>query len=148
MRLQEPTKKMSKSDDNQNNIIGLLEDPKSIAKKIKRAMTDSEEPPVVRFDLEQKAGVSNLLTLMHGATGRSIVELEQHFAGKMYGHLKSETAEAVVALLEPVQQRYQALRADEAHLLAVLSRGADKARARAEATLQKVYAAVGFVPKV
>ena len=87
MSLQEPTKKMSKSDDNQNNIIGLLEDPKSIAKKIKRAMTDSEEPPVVRFDLEQKAGVSNLLTLMHGATGRSIVELEQHFAGKMYGHL-------------------------------------------------------------
>lgn len=148
MSLQEPTKKMSKSDDNQNNIIGLLEDPKSIAKKIKRAMTDSEEPPVVRFDLEQKAGVSNLLTLMHGATGRSIVELEQHFAGKMYGHLKGETAEAVVALLEPVQQRYQALRADEAHLLSVLSLGADKARARAETTLQKVYAAVGFVPKV
>ena len=148
MSLQDPTKKMSKSDDNEANFIGLLEDPKQIVKKIKRAMTDSEEPPVVRFDLEEKAGVSNLLTLMHGATGRPIVELEQHFAGKMYGHLKGETAEAVVALLEPVQQRYQALRADEAHLLAVLSRGADKARARAEVTLQKVYEAVGFVPKI
>jgi tryptophanyl-tRNA synthetase len=148
MSLQEPTKKMSKSDDNQNNIIGLLEDPKSIVKKIKRAMTDSEEPPVVRFDIAEKPGVSNLLTLMHGATGKSIVELEQHFAGKMYGHLKGETADAVVALLEPIQQRFHDLRADEAHLLSVLSRGADKARARAEKTLQQVYAAVGFVPKV
>ena len=148
MSLQEPTKKMSKSDDNQNNIIGLLEDPKSIIKKIKRAMTDSEEPPVVRYDIAEKPGVSNLLTLMHGATGQSIVDLEQHFTGKMYGHLKGETADAVVALLEPVQQRFHELRADEAHLLTVLSRGADKARARAERTLQQVYAAVGFVPKV
>ena len=78
--------------------------------KIEKAVTDSEDPPVVRFDIENKTGVSNLLSLMHGATGRSIAELEASFEGKMYGHLKTETAEAVVALLEPIQQRYNELR--------------------------------------
>ncbi|WP_409422058.1 tryptophan--tRNA ligase [Pseudaeromonas sp. ZJS20] len=147
MSLQEPTKKMSKSDDNENNRIGLLEDPKAIAKKIKRAVTDSEEPPVVRFDIDNKPGVSNLLTLMHGATGQSIVELERHFEGKMYGHLKSETAEAVLAMLTPVQARFTALRQDEAHLLGILHQGAEKARERAEKTLKAVYDVIGFVPK-
>ncbi|GAA4499290.1 tryptophan--tRNA ligase [Pseudaeromonas paramecii] len=147
MSLQEPTKKMSKSDDNDNNRIGLLEDPKAIAKKIKRAVTDSQEPPVVRYDIDNKPGVSNLLTLMHGATGQSIVELERHFEGKMYGHLKSETAEAVLAMLAPVQERFTTLRQDEAHLLAILSQGAEKARERAEKTLKAVYDVIGFVPK-
>lgn len=147
MSLQEPTKKMSKSDDNDNNRIGLLEDPKAIAKKIKRAVTDSQEPPVVRFDIDNKPGVSNLLTLMHGATGQSIVELERHFEGKMYGHLKSETAEAVLAMLAPVQARFTALRQDEAHLLAILHQGAEKARQRAVKTLEAVYDVIGFVPK-
>lgn len=147
MSLQEPTKKMSKSDDNENNRIGLLEDPKAIVKKIKRAVTDSEEPPVVRFDIDNKPGVSNLLTLMHGATGQSIVELERHFEGKMYGHLKSETADAVLAMLTPVQERFTALRQDEAHLLGILQQGAEKARERAEKTLKAVYDVIGFVPK-
>ena len=148
MSLQDPTKKMSKSDDNQNNIIGLLEDTKAVAKKIKRAVTDSEEPPVVRFDIAEKPGGSNLLTLLHGATGESIVELERRFEGKMYGHLKTETADAVVAMLAPLQQRYRELREDEPRLLAILSDGADKARQRAEQTLKRVYEAVGFVPKI
>ena len=148
MSLQDPTKKMSKSDENQNNIIGLLEDPKAVAKKIKRAVTDSEEPPVVRFDIAEKPGVSNLLTLLHGATGEAIVDLERRFEGKMYGHLKTETADAVVAMLEPLQQRYRELREDEPRLLAILGEGADKARQRAELTLRRVYEAVGFVPKV
>lgn len=148
MSLQDPTRKMSKSDDNQNNIIGLLEDTKSIAKKIKRAVTDSEEPPVVRFDTENKAGVSNLLTLMHGATGTSIADLERHFEGRMYGHLKTETADAVVAMLTPLQERYHALRNDEAYLMSILADGAAKARSRAEATLRRVYEAVGFVAKL
>ncbi len=148
MSLQDPTKKMSKSDENQNNIIGLLEDPKAVAKKIKRAVTDSEEPPVVRFDIAEKPGVSNLLTLLHGATGEAIVDLERRFEGKMYGHLKTETADAVVAMLEPLQQRYRELREDEPRLLAILGEGADKARQRAELTLKRVYEAVGFVPKV
>ena len=110
-------------------------------------MTDSDEPAVVRFDPENKPGVSNLLTLMSGVTGRSIPELEQHFEGKMYGHLKTETAEAVVALLEPIQARFHELRQDEAHLQAILAAGAQKARERAEKTLASVYDVVGFVPR-
>ena len=90
---------------------------------------------------------ANLLTLMHGATGQSIVELERHFEGKMYGHLKSETAEAVLAMLTPVQARFTALRQDEAHLLGILHQGAEKARERAEKTLKAVYDVIGFVPK-
>ncbi|WP_319782301.1 tryptophan--tRNA ligase [Oceanisphaera sp. IT1-181] len=147
MSLQEPTKKMSKSDENVNNFIGLLEDPKVIAKKLKRAVTDSEEPAVVRFDVENKPGVSNLLTLMSGATGRSIKELEQHFEGKMYGHLKTETADAVLAMLEPIQARFHELRADEAGLSKILSLGADKARVKAANTLENVYDVLGFVPR-
>ncbi|MFM5440468.1 tryptophan--tRNA ligase [Aeromonas enteropelogenes] len=147
MSLQDPTKKMSKSDRNEANFIGLLEDPKKIVKKIKKAVTDCDEPAVVRFDPENKPGVSNLLTLMSGVTGRSIPELEQHFAGKMYGHLKTETAEAVVALLEPIQARFHELRQDETHLIAILAEGAQKARERAEKTLTSVYDVVGFVPR-
>ncbi|MGL5947575.1 MAG: tryptophan--tRNA ligase [Aeromonas sp.] len=145
MSLQDPTKKMSKSDDNAANFIGLLEDPKQIAKKIKRAMTDSDDPASVHFDVENKPGVANLLTLLSGASGRPISELEVHFKDKMYGHLKTETAEAVVALLEPIQARFHALRQDEAHLQAILADGARKANARAQATLARVYAAVGLV---
>ncbi|OXY83480.1 tryptophan--tRNA ligase [Oceanimonas doudoroffii] len=147
MSLQEPTKKMSKSDDNANNFIGLLEDPKKISKKLKRAVTDSDDPPVVRFDTENKPGVSNLLTLMSGVSGRSIAELEQHFEGKMYGHLKTETAEAVLDMLTPIQQRFHELREDETELRRVLTLGADKARAKAVQTLDKVYDVVGFVPR-
>ena len=148
MSLLEPTKKMSKSDDNRNNVIGLLEDPKSIIKKIKRAMTDGQEPPVVRFDVAEKPGVSNLLTLLHGATGKPIAQLEQEFEGKMYGHLKGETADAVVALLEPIQQRFHQLREDEAHLLQIVQQGGEKARLRAEKTLSRVYDVIGLVPRI
>ncbi|MDP5292241.1 tryptophan--tRNA ligase [Oceanimonas sp. CHS3-5] len=148
MSLQEPTKKMSKSDDNANNFIGLLEDPKKITKKLKRALTDSEDPPQVRFDTAEKPGVSNLLTLMAGASGRPVAELEQHFEGKMYGHLKTETAEAVLDMLNPIQQRFHELREDETELRRVLTLGADKARAKAVQTLDRVYDVIGFVPRV
>lgn len=80
---------MSKSDENRNNVIGLLEDPKAVTKKIKRAVTDSDEPPVVRYDVVNKAGVSNLLDILSGVTGKRIGDLEAEFAGKMYGHLKA-----------------------------------------------------------
>ncbi|MBV7298805.1 tryptophan--tRNA ligase [Enterovibrio paralichthyis] len=147
MSLQDPTKKMSKSDDNRNNVIGLLEDPKSIAKKIKRAVTDSEEPPRVIFDIETKPGVANLMGLMSVATGKSFAEIEAEYEGKMYGHLKVDTADAVVAMLEPVQTRYQEFRADRAYLDQVMKAGAEKASARAAVTLKKVYEAVGFVAR-
>ncbi|USH02666.1 tryptophan--tRNA ligase [Grimontia kaedaensis] len=145
MSLQDPTKKMSKSDDNRNNVIGLLEDPKAIAKKIKRAVTDSDEPPRVLFDIESKPGVANLMGLMSVATGKTFAEIEAEYEGKMYGHLKTDTADAVVAMLEPVQTRYQELRADRAYLDQVMKAGSEKASARAADTLKKVYEAVGFV---
>ncbi len=145
MSLQDPLKKMSKSDDNPQNFIGLLEDPKVIAKKIKRAVTDSEDPPRVRYDLESKPGVANLLSILSGVTGKTIPQLEAEYESKMYGHLKGDVADAVVALLEPVQQRFHELRADQATLTAVIREGAEKARARAAATLKKVNEAVGFV---
>ncbi|WP_034917574.1 tryptophan--tRNA ligase [Erwinia sp. 9145] len=145
MSLLEPTKKMSKSDDNRNNVIGLLEDPKSIVKKIKRAMTDGDEPPVARYDVKNKAGVSNLLDILSGVTGKSIPELEQQFAGQMYGHLKGAVADAVSGMLTELQARYHRYRDDEAFLEQVMRDGALKARAQAQVTLKKVYEAVGFV---
>ncbi|RLV59376.1 tryptophan--tRNA ligase [Parashewanella curva] len=145
MSLQDPTKKMSKSDDNNNNVIGLLEDPKKVLKKIKKAVTDSEEPPRVAFDVDNKPGVSNLLSIMSGTTGRSIAELEAEFEGKMYGHLKVATGEAVVAMLEPLQERYRQIRADQAYLDSVMKEGAEKAQARAEVTLKKVYEKIGLI---
>ncbi|MFD1800784.1 tryptophan--tRNA ligase [Mixta tenebrionis] len=145
MSLLEPTKKMSKSDDNRNNVIGLLEDPKSVVKKIKRAVTDSDEPPVVRYDVQNKAGVSNLLDILAAVSGKSISQLEQEFEGKMYGHLKGEVAEAVSGMLSELQARYQRYREDEAFLNQVMREGAAKARAHAQETLKKVYEAVGFV---
>ncbi|WP_417761184.1 tryptophan--tRNA ligase [Shewanella sp.] len=145
MALQDPTKKMSKSDDNRNNVIGLLEDPKAVLKKLKKAVTDSDEPPVVRFDTDAKPGVSNLLSLMSGVSGESISALEAQFEGKMYGHLKVAAGEAVVAMLEPLQQRYREFREDRAFLDAVMRDGAEKAQARAEATLKTVYEKVGFL---
>lgn len=145
MSLLDPNKKMSKSDDNRNNVIGLLEDPKAVAKKIKRAVTDSEEPPRVKFDVENKPGVSNLLSILSAITEKSIPELEAEFEGKMYGHLKGAVADEVSAMLTHLQERYYHFRNDEALLNKILHEGAEKARAKAKETLDKVYQAVGFV---
>ncbi len=145
MSLQEPTKKMSKSDENPWNFVGLLEDPKMISKKFKKAMTDSEDPPRVYFDIEAKPGVANLLSILSGVTNRSIESLVAEYEGKMYGHLKTDVADAVIALLEPVQKRFHELRHDQAVLQQVMRQGAAQARERAAATLAKVNEAVGFV---
>ncbi|AXT38190.1 tryptophan--tRNA ligase [Alteromonas sp. BL110] len=147
MSLQEPEKKMSKSDSNPNNFIGLLEDPKKLAKKIKRAVTDSDEQANIYFNPTEKPGVSNLLTLLSLATGKSVKELEPEYTDKMYGHLKGDVADAVVSLLEPIQTRYAEIRADRVYLDEVMRQGAEKASARAAETLAKVYKAVGFIPK-
>ncbi|WP_407345132.1 tryptophan--tRNA ligase [Dickeya ananatis] len=147
MSLLEPTKKMSKSDDNRNNVIGLLEDPKSVVKKIKRAVTDSDEPPVVRYDLQNKTGVSNLLDILSGVTGKAIPDLEKEFEGQMYGHLKGAVADAVSGMLSELQARYHRFRDDEAFLQQVMRDGAQKASARAQETLRKAYDVVGFVAR-
>lgn len=146
MSLQEPDKKMSKSDSNPNNVVGLLEDPKKVAKKIKRAVTDSDEQARIYYDIENKPGVSNLLGLLACSTGKSVEQLEVEYEGKMYGHLKTDVADAVIELITPVQARFQELRADRAELDRVMALGAQKARAKAAVTLSQVYQAVGFIP--
>lgn len=147
MSLQDPSKKMSKSDDNANNFVGLLEDPKKISKKIKRAVTDSDEQARIYFDTVEKPGVSNLLGILAGATGKSIESLVPDYEGKMYGHLKGDVADAVVALLEPIQQKYAQLRDDRTELNRIMAIGAEQATAKAEVTLAKVYDAIGFVAR-
>lgn len=147
MSLLEPTKKMSKSDANPGNFIGLLEDPKKISKKIKRAMTDSDEEANIYFNIEEKPGVSNLLSLLSCCTGETVEQLVPQYEDKMYGHLKGDVANAVVTLLEPIQQRYHQIREDQAYLDSVMKAGAEKASARASKILAKVYDAVGFIPR-
>ncbi|MBU3020791.1 tryptophan--tRNA ligase [Aestuariibacter sp. A3R04] len=147
MSLQDPSKKMSKSDDNANNFIGLLEDPKKLAKKIKRAVTDSDEQARIYFNPEEKPGVSNLLTLLSLSTGRNIDALVPEYEDKMYGHLKGDVADAVVSLLEPVQARFKAIREDRAYLDKVMKQGAQKASERAAVTLDKVHDTLGFIPR-
>ncbi|MDO6425588.1 tryptophan--tRNA ligase [Thalassotalea sp. 1_MG-2023] len=147
MSLQDPTKKMSKSDTNPGNFIGLLEDPKKISKKIKRAITDSDEQARIYFDVAEKPGVSNLLTLLSCSTGQSVTELVPQYEDKMYGHLKGDVADAVVAMLEPIQTRFNEYRNDEAFMNSVMQKGAEKASERAEHILKAVYNAVGFIAK-
>ncbi|APE04708.1 MAG: tryptophan--tRNA ligase [Alteromonas sp.] len=147
MSLQEPEKKMSKSDVNPNNFIGLLEDPKKLTKKIKRAVTDSDEQANIYFNPQEKPGVSNLLSLLSLSTGKSVKELEPEYTDKMYGHLKGDVAEAVVSLITPIQEKYAQIRADRPFLDEVMRSGAEKASERASVTLKKVYDAVGFIPK-
>ncbi len=147
MSLLEPTKKMSKSDTNPGNFIGLLEEPKKIAKKIKRAVTDSDEQANIYFNIEEKPGVSNLLSLLSCATGKSVAELVPEYEDKMYGHLKGDVANAVVELLEPIQAKFHEYRQDQAFLDEVMRKGAEKASARASKVLAAVYDAVGFIPR-
>lgn len=147
MSLQEPGKKMSKSDDNPNNFVGLLEAPKKIAKKIKRAVTDSDEQARIYFDQAEKPGVSNLLGLLSCATGKSVESLVPEYEDKMYGHLKSDVADAVVSLIEPIQARYAELREDRAILDDIMRSGAQKASVKAAKTLAAAYEAIGFIAK-
>ena len=147
MSLLEPSKKMSKSDTNPGNFIGLLEEPKKITKKIKRAVTDSDEQANIYFNIEEKPGVSNLLSLLSCATGKSIDDLVPNYEDKMYGHLKGDVANAVVELLTPIQTKYHQYRADQAFLDEVMRNGAEKASLRASKLLSKVYKAIGFIPR-
>ncbi|MGF1697460.1 tryptophan--tRNA ligase [Vibrio lamellibrachiae] len=148
MSLQDATKKMSKSDDNRKNVITLLEDPKSILKKINKAQTDAETPPRIKSDWENKAGISNLMSLYSAATGKTFEEIEAQYQGvEMYGPFKKDVGQAIVAMLEPVQAEYKRIRDDRAYLDSVMKAGADKASERAAVTLKKAYEAVGFVTR-
>lgn len=144
--LQNPSAKMSKSGESPNGIIWLLDDPAVTAKKIKSAVTDAERD--IRFDPETKPGVSNLLTLLSVLGGSSMDSLESEFAGRGYGDLKSETADAVVAAFSPVRERALELLADPAELDRVLTGNAERADAIASETLTRIYDRVGFLPRV
>jgi tryptophanyl-tRNA synthetase len=142
MDLQEPTAKMSKSASTEAGVINLYDDPETILRKFKRAVTDSETD--VRYDREHKPGVSNLLEVQAAATGRTPEEIASGYT--QYGPLKVDTGEAVIELLRPIQARYRELLADPGELAALLAKGADKARAVASKTLARAYDAIGLLP--
>ncbi len=143
--LQDPLSKMSKSDPNENAIITLTDDPDTIARKLKRAVTDSDTE--VRFG-EDKPAISNLLTIYSLTSGESIADAEQRFAGQGYGVFKQAVADAVIAVVKPIQDKQRQLLADKAYLESVLKAGAEQAERIAYKTLAKVYRKVGLVPKV
>lgn len=140
--LQEPTAKMSKT--SPTGVVNLLDPLKTIEKRIKSAVTDSETE--IRFDPEQKPGVSNLLTIIHGFTGEPIDAIVASLQGQMYGELKKRAAEAVLAYAEPYQAKVNALMNDRAELERIMADGAGKATAVAAQTMKAVYDAIGFVP--
>lgn len=144
MALQEPTRKMDKSDPNANNTVFLLDEPKAIEKKFKSATTDSGTE--VKFD-DEKPGISNLLSIYSALSGKTIPDIEAHFAGKMYGHVKVELAALAVEKLRPIRERHQQLMQDKGELQRLMKVGAERARAHAAQTLARTYAAVGFLPK-
>src|SRR5438876_4410987 len=141
MALDDPTSKMSKSDPNDQSRINLLDDPKTIKKKIARATTDSLR--LVAFDPE-RPGITNLLTIYQLLTGQSERDIEAEFEGKGYGDFKAALTELLVATLEPIQQRYNELMNDTPTLEAILKQGADEVRPMAAATLQHVKDVVGL----
>ncbi len=143
MSLQDPTKKMSKSDENEKNFVAVIDDAKKIEKKIKSAQTDSDT--TINFDPEGKPGLANLITIYSVLSGKSPAEIVTSYEGKMYGHLKVDLAELVVATLSPVRTKYDDLMKNRDHLDALMQQGAERARERATVTLQNVYRAVGLV---
>lgn len=140
--LQEPDKKMSKSDPNPNAFISMADDKDTVMRKFKRAVTDSEA--CVRFDEVAKPGVSNLLTIYSIFAGKTIAEAEKEFEGKGYGDFKAAVGEAVADKLAPIQAEQKRLLADKGYLNGILASGAEKAFRAARKTLSKVYRKIGF----
>jgi tryptophanyl-tRNA synthetase len=144
--LQDPAAKMSKSSESQAGVVDILDPPDVIAKKIKRAVTDTGTD--IRFDPESKPGVSNLLTIAATLSGRSIEALEADYEGKGYGALKSDVADLVISFTTPLRERTEEWLSDSARLDAVLTEGAARARSVADRTIAVVNDAVGFLPPV
>ena len=142
--LQNPEAKMSKSNE-PKGTINIMDDSATTLKKIKGAVTDLGNE--IRFDFESKPGVSNLLGIYSAVSGKSVSQLEAELAGKGYGDLKTEVAEAVLAVVEPIRDRATELLSDTAELDRLLGLGADRANAQAEQTLADVYDKIGFIPR-
>ncbi len=144
MSLQDPTKKMSKSDDNANACVFILDDKDTILRKFKRAVTDSEAEVCYR---EGKDGINNLMTIYSVVTGRTMEEIESEFAGKGYGDFKIAVGEAVADHLEPVRSEFARLSADKQYLLDCMKTGSEQAYRLTRKTLSKVYHKVGFLDR-
>jgi tryptophanyl-tRNA synthetase len=142
MALQNPEIKMSKSDANSNNVIFMLDEPKVIEKKIKRAVTDSEG--LVAHDLK-RPGISNLVELYAACSGQSVASIESDYAGKGYGVFKQDLAALVVSQLSPIQQEFKQIRGDQKWLEEVLHRGKLRAQEQANTVLGRVKEAIGFI---
>ncbi len=143
MSLQDPTRKMSKSDP-EDTYIAILDNPDIIRKKLRRAITDSESE--VRFDPENKPGVSNLMSILSALSGKSMEAIQADFANTGYGAFKDAVADAVISALEPIQKRYAEISADKEYLQKVFSSGAERADAIARRTMRKVRKKVGLAP--
>ena len=144
MSLQNPTEKMGKSDSNENAYVRILDDPDTIMRKFKRAVTDSEAR-VYFGDAVEKAGINNLMTIYSAVTGLTFEQIEKDFDGKGYGDFKMAVGEAVIEELRPVQERFNELMSDKAQLEAMYKEGAEQASYLARKTLSKVKRKVGFV---
>jgi tryptophanyl-tRNA synthetase len=142
MDLQEPTNKMSTTLSSEQGAVYISDGPDVIRKKFKSAVTDSGRE--VRYDPAEKPGVSNLLEIMSVATGETIDALQKRFENAGYGEFKEAVGESVVALLTPIRERFEQLRADERALQHLLAVGADKARRASEPTLEQMYDRMGF----
>lgn len=144
MSLQDPTKKMSKSDDNPNAVILILDNKDTIIRKFKRAVTDSETEVCYR---DGKDGINNLMTIYSSVTGKNFAEIESEFSGKGYGDFKLAVGEAVADHLEPIRTEFARLSADKAYLKKCYTEGAEKALRYSQRIVSKVYRKVGFVDK-
>ena len=144
MSLTNPTHKMSKSEEDENGTVNLLDNKDAIIRKFKRAVTDSETS--VRF-AEGKDGINNLMSIYSAVTGKSFEEIEKEFDGRGYGDFKLTVGESVAECLAPVQQKYNDLISDKAQLEAIYKRGAEQASYMAMKTLRKVYKKVGLIPR-
>jgi len=145
MSLQDPTKKMSKSDENLNASIYLMDDPDTIIRKFKRAVTDSENE--IRYAAE-KPGISNLIDIYRATTGKSIEEVEKEFAGKGYGDFKLAVGESVVDVLKPLQDRVAELSKDKAYIDSIIKSNGERANYVANKTLRKVQKKIGFPERI
>ncbi len=145
MSLGNPTSKMSKSDP--SGCVFLMDSPEEIARKFKRAITDSDTERCVRYDPENKPGVANLMNIYASVTGKSFDEIESEFAGKGYGVFKPAVGDAVIETLRPIREEAERILADKAYLKQVYTDGAMKASSVARKTLRKVYKRVGLVEK-
>ncbi len=144
MDLSEPSKKMSKSEQGGFGCVCLLDKPERIMSCFKKAVTDSEA--CVRFDAENKKGISNLMSIYSAATGKSFETIESEFAGRGYGDFKKAVGESVVEMLRPIREEAERIIKDKAYLVSVYQDGAKRASRIADRTLKKVYKKVGFVP--